>query len=268
MKHLKTILKWALPSIKAAYNLLATNAEVFCRHSFGQRYAASLLGSFFFCFVTMALLRAVEPENSSSVIDVYLLIYFILVLYHLGCMWRPRATIHSYSGGQSYEFWNGLGVNPVLIKTFFEPLIFALAGVLIYPANRLLSAWLQVAGFCMCVKEVISYWKYSNRVRDAVDARLEGERISGGVRQRTNPQSGGEPRVSPVVPVEQGQAPTSSIEQIYSRLDPALLQLMFSPNPNRTNTPPIARNVNRPNPQRYHAGPLGTLPRISSRRPQ
>ena len=76
MKQLKTILKWALPSVKAAYNLMAVSAEVFCRHSFGQRYAPSLLASFFFCFVVMSLLREVATDKGSPMVDIYLLFFF------------------------------------------------------------------------------------------------------------------------------------------------------------------------------------------------
>jgi hypothetical protein len=265
MKHLKIILKWALPSIKAGYNLLAVSAEVFCRHSFGPRYAQSLLASFFFCFVSMACLRAVFPDESSPIIDIYLLSYFILVLYHLGRMWRPPTTTHSYSNGQSWGFWERLNVIPAFVKIVFEPAVHVLVGMAIHSVNVLLSDWLLSAGLCLCIKEFLSFWRHWNRVLDSADARIEGERISSGVRRYTSPQSGGEQRVSPAVAVEQPQQPTSSIGQIFSRLDPALQQLMSSPNQNHPDSI-NARAADQQVPRRYHAGPLGTLPRITTSR--
>jgi hypothetical protein len=267
MKRIKTILKWALRSAKVSYNLMAVNAEVLCRHSFGQRYAPSLLASFFFCFVTMTVLQALA-NRSSAFVGFYLLFYFFLVLYDLGRMWLPRRTLHSYSNGQSWGFWRRCGLRPSIVQMLFEPAVVVLIGLLVLRGSVLLSVWLQVAGLCLFIKEAISKWQQHNRVLDGVDARLEGERINTGIRRYTTPQSGGDQRASRVVAVEEAQQPTTSIAQIHSRLDPALQQLISSPNQNRPNPPPVGRTPNRQGPRRYHAGPLGTLPRITSRPPR
>jgi hypothetical protein len=179
-------------------------------------------------------------------IDIYLLIFLVLVLYHLTQMWRQRSTIHSYSSGQSWEFWSRHNFNPHLVKILVEPLIIMLVGLLLMPANPLLSVWLQLGGVCLFIKELLCYWQFRNRVLDSMDARLEGERIGTGVRQQTAPQGNREQRVNPVaVAAQPAQPPANSLQQIYSRLDPALQQLVATPNQNRPNPPP-----NRP------AGPL------------
>lgn len=153
MRPLKIILKWVLPSVKIAYRMLAVSAEVFCRHTFGPRYAPSLLASFIFCFVSMACLRAIFPNESSPIIGIYLFSYFILIIYHLVRMWRPRTPTHSYSSGYSWEFWERLNITPAFVKIFFEPAILEIVGFAIRPANVLLSVWLAAAGLCLCLKE-------------------------------------------------------------------------------------------------------------------
>ncbi len=241
MKHLRTILKWALPSVKFAYKMLAVSAEVFCRHSFGRRYTPTLLASFFCSFLFLSLYRSAAPQPCPALIDIYLLIFFILVLFHIVRVWRPRATMHSYSNGHSWEFWSRHNFNPSTVKILIEPLINVVAGVVLLPANALLSVWLLLSGACLFIKELLSYWQLRNRVLDSMDARLEGERIGTGVRQQTAPQGDREQRLNPVVAAAPAIAPAmpaaNSIQQIYSRLDPALQQLVATPNQNRPNPP-------------------------------
>lgn len=268
MNHLKTILKWAFPSIKLGYNLLAGCAEVFCRHSFGPRYAPFLLASFFFTLVIMTLVRIGNQKGASPIMDVYVLTFFILLVYHLGRMWRPYGNIHSYSTGRSWAFWSRFDASPTVVQMIFEPATHVLGGLLMFPICEFLSAWLIAAGFCLFVKQFLSNWNYRNRVLDAVDARLEGESIGTGVREHTAPQSGGEQRVSPVVVAQQARQPASSMGRIFSRLDPALQRLVATPNQNRPSPPAGNRPANQSGPRRYHAGPLGTLPRITSKRPR
>jgi hypothetical protein len=244
MNHLKIISKWVLPSVKIAFKMLAVSAEVFCRHSFGRRYLPTMLGGFFCCFAALNLFRMAVPQVFPALIDIYLLIFFVLVLYHLTQMWCQRPTIHSYSTGQSWEFWSRHNFNSNLVSTLVEPLLNVLVGLLLMPANVLLSVWLQLAGGCLFIKELLAYWQFRNRVLDSMDARLEGERIGTGVRQQTAPQRGREPRVAPVVTAGPTLPSANSIQQIYSRLDPALQQLVATPNQNPPHRPTPNRPVN------------------------
>jgi len=116
---------------------------------------------------------------------------------------------------------------------------------LLMPANSLVSLWLQLGGFCLFAKGLLSYRQLGNRVQDSIDARLEGERIGTGVRQQTTPQGDREQRVNPVVEAEPAQPTPNSLPQIYSRLDPALQQLVATQNQNHPN-PPAANPQARP----------------------
>jgi hypothetical protein len=277
MKHLKTTLKWVLPSVKIAYKMLAITGEVFCRHSFGRRYAPILLASFFSSWMALSLFRHVVPQPFPALIDIYLLCFFVLIVYHIARMWRPRPTIHSYSSGQSWALWSRHNINSNIVRLLIEPLIMVLVGLLLVPANGLLSLWLQLGGVCLFIKELLSYWQFRNRVFDSIDARLEGERIGTGVRQQTAPRGAREQRINPVVAAEPAQPPANSIQQIYSRLDPALQQLVATPNQHRSAAPRVViRHQGRmprtrpgvaatqpqriPQPQGPNAPPLARVP--------
>ena len=268
MLHLQTILKWLLPSVKFTCKMLAVSGEVFCRHSFGQRYAATLLASFFFSLAILMLQRVTALDNNPTPVDAYLLTFFVLVLCHIGRMWRPRTAIHSYSNGQSWSFWERLRIKPILVRMFAEPIALIYIGMLFRSYNDFLSAWIQAAGLCLSGKEIIDYWHHGNRVLDSVDARLEGERLGSDVRQHSTPQASGGQRNRPMVTVEPGQPLDTSVQQSYSRLDPALQQLLAANQQPRPNVSPANRPANRQNARRHHAGPLGTSPRLTYKRPQ
>jgi hypothetical protein len=256
-----------LPSAKWAYKLSAVCAEAFCRHSFGQRYAPWLLGSFLFCFAITSLFRAVAPEQTSRLLDIYLLTFFILTLFHLGSMWRPRALpTHTYSTGRSWSFWRRLQIPYSVVQTVVEPGLHVLAGLLVFREDNLLSLWLQLAGFSLFVKEVIGNWRRRNRLFDALDARAEGERMNEAIRRHTAPQTAGERVASAVVAAQQEQAPPAPLAQIVRNLDPGLRRLIEPPNPNIRTQAPYAQPQNTPSPRRYQAGPPGTLPRVTSRK--
>lgn len=262
MELIKTTLKWALPSGKIAYKMLAVSAEVFCRHSFGRRYAPTLLASFGFCFVFLSLFRTAMTQQAPAFISIYLFIFLILVLYHLARMWCSRVTIQSYSNGQSWRFWERLPVNPRIVKMVIEPLTFGLVGWLLSSASNLLSVWIMTGGLCLFVKECLSHWQHGNRILDSIDARLEGERIGIDVRRQTTPQGGGEQRVNPVAAVEQGQPPANNLQQIYGRLDPALQQLVAPQNRNRPPPPAPNHPANRPPATRQQVRPIGKRPNV------
>jgi hypothetical protein len=232
MRILRTISKWLLPSAKFGYNMLATSAEVFCRHSFGRRYAPRLIGSFFTAFVFLSLFRCVVPQLIPGLIDIYLLSHLALTLYHIARAWRQGANIHSYSSGQSWGVWPGQNANSNFVPTVIEPLIHTLAGVLLLPLNPLLSLWLLLGGASLFIKESLASRQFRNRVLDSVDARLEGERLAAGVRQQTIPRGGREQPANQVTAGGAAQPPPDNLRQIFSRLDPALQRLVTPPNPN------------------------------------
>jgi hypothetical protein len=108
MEHLKTALKLALTSGKFAYKMMAISAETFCRHSFGRRYALNLLAGYIFCLALTGLLSFGAAQLHPALLQDYLTIYFILIVFHLVRMWRYHPNLHSHSNGQSWAIWSRL----------------------------------------------------------------------------------------------------------------------------------------------------------------
>lgn len=243
MRHLKTILKWALPSAKFTYKMLAVSAEVFCRHCFGRRYAPTLLLSLCFSFLGLNLIRITEPQAHPGLIDDYLLIYLILVIYHVARMWWHQTPVHSYSNGLSWEIWSRFNFSPNLVKTWIEPLMLAMAGILLLWANQHLAFWLIFGAGCLFAKESLSRRRFNNRVMDALDARLEGERIATATRQQSEPQRGRGQDANSVVMAEPVQPPVNfnTVPQMYSELDPELQRLVRASNENQPQNPAANR---------------------------
>jgi hypothetical protein len=241
MEHLKTALKWALPSAKFAYKMLAISAEVICRHSFGRRYAINLLASYVFCLAVTGLMRFGAMELRPDLLKSYLLIYAILMIYHLACMWRHQPNLHSHSSGQSWGIWEQLHFNSTAVKILVEPLLFVLTGAALLEANIILSLWLQFGGLCLFYKGLSAHWNFRNRVMDSMDARLEGERIGGGVRQQTAPRGGRTQGANPVTMAEPAQQPADAGPQMYNNLDPALRRLIGAPNQTQPNPAPATQ---------------------------
>src|ERR1039458_8035729 len=223
----KIILKWLLPSAKLACKLMAVSAEVFCRHSFGLRYGLWLIGSFLLCFGYTGLVGMANPGVTWHLLDFYLSIFLLLLLFHVVGLCRQRPPLRdSYSTGQSWQFWQRIGFSQNTVHLVFEPGLHVLVGVILFPFDHSLSVWLQTAGVCLFIKEIIVQWQEYEHLLDALDSRVEGERMSQAVRRYTTPQSGGEQPVNPVTPVQPARHPGSPGAQCVRDLDPALRRMM------------------------------------------
>ena len=192
MPQIKTISKWALNSAKIAYQLLAISAEVFCRHSFGVRYIGHLVAGLFSCCVYTMVIGAGASEKGSPLLPFFLLAYFCLVFYHLLSMLRRGyAGLHSQSNGVPWILGNidaaQISVGQLFKSSILESSLLFVLGLIVSPFDTPLSAWLIGSGISHFVKSAIAAWKFRSRVLDALDARIEGGRISGAVRDNSSP---------------------------------------------------------------------------------
>lgn len=197
-------------------------------------------------------------------LDLYVLTFFCLVIYHIWKMFcTPAGRVHSESSGTSCQFWQRIGLTPTVAQLIAEPGITFLAGLLIFRLDSALGLWLQLAGLSLCVKEVVNKWRGWNRFLDALDSRIEGGRMNTAIREHNSPPAAG---LYPVNPATHPPAHTwdnASTDTAYRNLDPALRRLM-SP-PNRGVSGGTQANVSS-KARRFHGGPLGHLPRIKSTR--
>ena len=168
----KIILKWLLPSAKLACKLIAVSAEVFCRHSFGMRYGLRLVGSFLLCFGYASLVGLAIPAATSHLLDIYLWIFSLLLLFHIVGLCRQRPPLpHSYSTGQSWQFWQRFGFGQNTVRLVFEPGLHIVAGVIVSPVDNALAVWLESAGVCLFIKEMITLRQEYKHLLDALGCR-------------------------------------------------------------------------------------------------
>ena len=182
---------------------------------------------------------------------------------------RGYAGMHSQSNGVPWILGN-IDAAQISASQFFkscilESCLLFILGLIISPFDVPLSAWLIGCGISHFVKGAIAAWKFRNRVLDALDARIEGGRLSQAVRDNSSPNSTHtQATVAAVIEQPQHQQ-HSTLREIFNNLDPALRRIISGQNPN---PPQTERQANPQTPRRYHAGPLGTLPRITSNRPR
>lgn len=266
MNPIDVTLKWALPSAKLVWRLMAVSAELLCRHSFGHRYKAALIGSFGLALVYGALNSAACPHHPSRYFGVYLWLHFILLCVHFAGPFRRHAhPLHSYSTGQSWPLWGRLPIAPNVVQLVGEPVLVVLLGALFYPVDIALSVWLQIAGLSLFAKELIGQWRQRNRLLDTLDARVDGERLNATVRRHTAPEAEPGRIPTPVTTVQTAAPDRLPLAQIAQRLDPALQRLMTTdharrPAPVQRAVPPPLNRRPAGNPRRIVVRPT---PRIN-----
>ena len=267
MRRTKTISKYVLASAKVIFNLLAVSAEIAVRNNFGVRYFGKLLAGYFLFLLYILAVKCGE-QNNSLYLDLYFIFFSVRLVGHLIKMCQSQSRIvHSQSSGRSWGFWQSLTVKLWLVQLVFEPGLLILVGWLIQPRDQPLASWLVASGVCLFVKNAISQWKRYFHLLDVVDSRIEGEQISDAVRQHTAPP----PRVAggsnPVMAAEQPAQPPQPLEHIFNNLDAALKNL-FSTDGQSSPVPPANQRAENSQSQKHDDGPLGHLPRITSRRNQ
>jgi hypothetical protein len=264
MRHRKIISKWFLLSTKLAYQILATCAEVICRHSFGERYRLSMLMSFcgYMCYA--GCLHAILPM-ATPLLGYFDILYSLLMAFHLiSISCGGYARVHSYSTGTSWGVWRRYNFNPTAVQLFVEPCLIAMLGLGASYWDQPLALWLYGAGLCLFIKEAISAWNRRHCVLDAIDARLEGEQMNEAIRRRMTPRGRRSQSASQSVeapPSSQSNAPQQT--EMFSNLDPGLRNL-FSQGESNSPVPPANPGSASNSPEQ--GGPLGHLARIRSSR--
>lgn len=257
----RIISKWSLLSAKWAYQLLATSAEIFCHHSFGERYRPRLLASFAFTAFYAFCVRAVFPTVSPLIAPLCWVNTALLVWHFFSIHRRQFVSIHTYSSGASWSFWGRFGFGTLISRAFVEPGFLICLGVVLSNWDVAVAAWLQCAGVCLAVKEAISAWNRRHRVLDAIDTRIESEQMNEAIRRRTTPK-GRRAQSTHTVQASRAHPLTTPLQtEMFSNLDRGL-QDLFSHSQSISPLPPERPGRNPQN----SGGPLNHLPRIVSPR--
>ena len=267
MRHTKTISKYVLASAKVIFNLLAVCAEIAVRSNFGVRYFGKLLAGYLLFVLYMLAVQSVE-QNDSHFLDLYFVFFSVRLISHLIKMCQSQSRIvHSHSSGMSWSLWHSLTEKLWLVQLVFEPGLLILVGWLIQPRDQPLASWLVASGGCLFVKNSIFQWKRYFHLLDVVDSRIEGEQMSEAVRRHTAPPPRAAGGVNPVMAAEQPPLPPQPLERIFNNLDQTLRNL-FSTDAQNPSAPPTGQRSENSQTQKHDDGPLGHLPRITSRRNQ
>jgi hypothetical protein len=265
MLPIRTIAKWTFFSIKFCYRMLAVSAEVFCRHSFGERYVWNLVAGFCFCGFCSLFIGGASPGRF-PLFGLYAFAFLVLVCFHIVSIVRRRdGTIQSDWCGVSHSFWTRLTRSPLLVRAAFEPGVIALAGLIVKSLDTTLSGWLLASAICLCIKATIEAWRLRNQVLGVFDSRIESERMNGILDGDSHSGRRDDGSATTVTQAAGQDGDRPSLGQIFARLDPALRQVLSDPTPPVVTNSPDSRKV--PTSEcPHHAGPLGHLPRITSKR--
>jgi len=258
-----------LASAKFLFRYLAVSAEAICRHSFGIRYSNALAIGFAVYFFYATLIQSLR-EVRSPYLDVYLVSYCLLFVYHILSMcWQRPQSIHSYSTGLPWSFWQPFHIKPMLLDLVVEPGCILLVGILLFPHDQALAIWLQLSAISLCVKRSMVRWNGWQHLLDVLDTRIEGERLNETVRERSAPRArttAGHAPVSAGQPSAQNQpSAPQSLDGIFNNLDQGLRRLITTDNGQYSN-PTTHTSSGQNSPNSATGGPLGHLPRIKSPR--
>jgi hypothetical protein len=265
MLQARTIFELVFISAKVLCQLFAGSAEVFLRFSFGRRYVGALVASFLFCLFYTIAVHTVAPATTSPLLWLHLLAFLTLLCHRLVSTFITRsASVHSYSTGQSSNFWQHFTTNITTAQLLLEPCSFVLVGLLIFPLDAPLSFWLQTSAFALFLKGCALRWNERRRLLDAFDARIEGEQMSEAVQEQFARRSTGVHTVRSAVAAQSPRQSPNTVTHILRNLDPALRGLLSPGHPMHSSAAGVASQSRRPFPRPRQ----GSSPRNASGRPE
>lgn len=181
----KNICRWVRIFIflgKWAGKFLAASIEVYLRSNFGRRYVRMLFGALFLCLFCAGL-------NSKTTIltSLYLFGLWALVIKHFIFVFRRhRLSIpepHSSYSGDSWKYWQNLGLPQVAVQGFLEPSLCTVVGLIIYTIDRFLGFWILASAISLFVKELLGRVRNTSQLINAMDAKIEAQRQNAAITQ-------------------------------------------------------------------------------------
>jgi hypothetical protein len=175
---------WLIPFIWAILKFAAMAApstvEVFLHHRFGARCGKALLKGFLLLSVLTVISTQSEPSNVGRLFPHFLFDYSILATGH----WltsrgqRPAEHVYSYLHGEPWPFWSSVPVSTAIVQRYVEPVLCCLVGSAVSHFDTSLGSWILLAGIALFVKEQVIRARLRTRQLDALDNRVETERMA------------------------------------------------------------------------------------------
>ncbi len=196
-RHLQTIMKyppalnplrgtqiaWLIPLSWAILECAAisapTTVEVFLHHRFGARSGQALLKGFLLLVFVCLVSGHSDRQATIPLFPVYLLAYIITAACHwFISQFRQADQIHSYSSGEPWPFWRELPLDTTTIRQCLEPVLCCLIACVLLLFDPALACWLFLAAIALFIKEQVSRARSRTRRLDAIDNRVEADRIA------------------------------------------------------------------------------------------
>jgi len=170
-------LAWAI--LEGAAIAAPTTIEVFLHHRFGARSGKALLKAFLLLLVVYLVSVHGGPPASVPLFPGFLFAYIIVATGHwLTSRFRPIQHIHSHSTGEPWPLWRQLRVETATVQRYFEPALCGLIAAIVAPLDPALGYWLFLATLALFIKEQVSRARRRARRLDALDSRIETERLT------------------------------------------------------------------------------------------
>jgi hypothetical protein len=157
--------------------LLSASVEMCLRHNFGRRY----LRMIFLAFTFFAFCVSLAP-GLTILSYAFLMNLLGLGIFHAVTVFTRRSRgapePHSFSAGDSWPAWQRLRLPQAVIQRWLEPALCLIASLPVSLIDPFLGLWLKASAAALFIKEQSAHWKARRRILDALDARLEAQKLN------------------------------------------------------------------------------------------
>lgn len=231
--------KTAMNYAQLAVRLFSMTAEVFLRHSFGERYfnLFSMCGS-------CVLLGVASQFPGQQLMPFFFVAFLVMCVVHrIAIFKRGRQGVrwHSRYAGTSYGFWQALPFRQHTIQLYFEPALILGVGFLVFNISArgdALGLWLMFSGICLAASGQMDAFRVRSQILDVIDNQIESEHLNASVVEMKDP-SRTEGFSVPVSLNQYTPAQRVSFADAMRRIDPTLRNIMSDTAP-ETKTPSAA----------------------------
>lgn len=193
---------------KVLLNILPPSIEVFFHREFGERYLGRIGISFvlfvFYCQLFSSAPEIARDSSEQFFLGLYLLCFLGLSIFHLVEFVVRRkyvgGAVHSRSSGVPWSVWHRFGFSPVAVQRYVEPGLCFLAALVLQFFAKVLAFWLITSAVALFVKCQIQAWTARGRILDAIDGRIEAQKLNATVQRRIAPRHHGAGRFFHVAP--------------------------------------------------------------------
>jgi len=170
-------LTWAV--VQCAAVAAPTTIEVFLHHRFGCRSGKALLKGFLLLLFVFAVTSRGNAPAPFPLFPGFLFAYAICAFGHwLTNKLVEPGRIHSQSSGEPWPVWRALPLESSTVQGYVEPVLCCVIAAVVQFLDLSLARWLFLATAALAVKEMISRNRQRNRQLDALDNRMESQRIA------------------------------------------------------------------------------------------